>query len=111
MIHKKTMMLVASATFGLALAGCVQLGLSQKDGEVAYATSAAGTTALILSGRLSNEAVGNACLADEIAYTILTSTRNVADGVSYVPSDAAHASLQSAGVHLAPAQCVPPPAT
>ena len=102
---KRILLCAAFAAMALGGSGCVSLGLSQQDSETAYTVATIAGDAFILSGKATPDAAGQACVADNVAYRILASTRNVADGVSYGPADGAHAALQHDAAKLAPDKC------
>lgn len=89
-----------------ALSGCVSLGMSQAQSEQAYTIGAGLTDVAIELGKLTPENTSTACTVDNLNYNTLVSTRNVADGVNYGPTNAAHAKLQADGAKLSPA-CTP----
>lgn len=93
---------------GLAMSGCVSAGISQQDSETTYTLAAIGADVALTSGQINPASAGQICLVDNADYKILAATRNVADGVNYVPADNAHAALQADGAKLAPVQCSPP---
>lgn len=99
--------LLCAALLAVSLGGCVSLGLSQQDSETAYTIATIGGDAFILSGKATPDQAGQACVADNVTYNILVSSRNIADGVNYSPADNAHAALQRDGARLAPDKCVP----
>lgn len=104
---KRLQLLASTAMFGLALTGCVSLGMSQAQSEQAYTIGAGLTDTAIVLGKLTPENVGTACTVDGLNYNTLISTRNVADGVNYAAADNAHAKLQTDGSKYSPA-CAPP---
>lgn len=101
----KRLFTVFALSSALTMAGCVALGLSQEDSEIAYTTAAIAGNAFILSGKATPEATGQLCIADNASYTVLIATRNPADGATYGPADTAHLALQNDGAVLAPSQC------
>lgn len=90
---------------GLALSGCVALGMSQQDSETDYTGAAILSDVYLLSGKATADSAGQACLADTLEYRTLTATRNVADNVNYAPADKAHAALQKDGARLNTVSC------
>lgn len=101
----RSLLFGVAALAGVALSGCVSLGVSQQDSETAYTLAATASDVFLLSGKASADAAGQVCLGDIVAYRILSSTRNVADNVSYTPADSAHAALLHDGAKLAPDKC------
>ena len=90
--------LVALLIAGVFLSGCAQLGISQSENETLYTT---GATAADVAMNLGKGSPDQYCRGDTVAYSILISSRNPADGVkSYAPADNAHARLQNDGVKL-----------
>lgn len=78
--------------------GCAQLGISQSEDEALYTTGATAADVAMLLGKGSPDQY---CRGDTVAYSILITSRNPADGVkSYAPADNAHAKLQNDGVKL-----------
>lgn len=82
----------------LILSGCTQLGISQSENESLYTT---GATAARIAMDLGKGSPDQYCRGDTVAYSILITSRNPADGVkSYAPADNAHKGLQNDGVKL-----------
>lgn len=90
--------IVSLAFGGIVLASCAQLGISQSEDEALYTTGATAADVAMLLGKGSPDQY---CRGDTVAYSILITSRNPADGVkSYAPADNAHAKLQNGGVKL-----------
>lgn len=89
----------------LVLSGCVSMGVSQQDSEIAYLIATTAGDVFVLSGKANPDQAGQACLADTTTYNILISTRNTLDNTNYLPADNIHKKFQIDAARLASAQC------